>query len=155
MDRHVLVSAMAAFVLTAGCATAPTGGPVPAPPPPPAPTPSAADSECPATGTSKKEHGKLATLLVDRNAKPDFDCVDIKLKNTAVIWTGDAGVKTLLVLFKSPTAGLTPPNPSCFEATCILPRQNHKAKGEFSYEISVVLEDETPVTADPRLIINP
>jgi hypothetical protein len=146
---------MAALALTVGCTTAPKVEPVPpAPPPPP---PSAANVECPATPIPKKEHGKLVVMLVDRNARPEFDCVDIKFENTAVIWTGDADVKELRVFFKNPTAISTPRPPSCSlsHPTCLLPLQNHNMKGEFSYGISVVLKDETPVTADPKLIINP
>ena len=154
MDRRVLLSAMAVFALTVGCATAPKIEPAPPAPPPPAPAPSVKDPECPAIG-GKKEHGKYAVIVVDKDGKPDVECLDIKFKNTAVIWIAGADVDTVQIVFKNVVVGETPPNPDGPAAACVLPRKSHKGKGSFDYEIVVVRDDRTTAAFDPKLIINP
>jgi hypothetical protein len=166
MDRRVLVSAVVAFSFALGCgrsAQEQAKPAEPAPPPPPAATaaapaqeqaPAQAETSLPAPcKKTKKEHGPSVQISVGRDAQPEYDCLDIKLKNTSVTWApGDPDITQIAVTFKNPTVD-TPPDPAP-GPTCTLPKKDHKAAGTFEYGITVTLKNGEKHTVDPRLIIN-
>lgn len=157
MDRHVLVSAMAAFVLTAGCATAPTGDPVPAAPPPP--VVEAAQQISPCTVVP----GRIALFKVDPAGTITPDCYEISKKNdTIVIWSGLSPIESLKVAFKEcagePKPDKLPDDPPCAEFVCALDPKAYKdiaKKTTVCYTYVVTIPGQAPKPYDPRLIINP
>lgn len=153
MDRRVLVSAMMAFVLTMGCATARAQTTQPSSTPAPV-----------AQGEPKPEKAfaaGLAQIWIDKNAQPEFEAVTIEKGKTDVLWYGRDGVKHLLIAFKPRCPGeapppRTPPDPTCNGRECALDKVKHQyIEGRFCYAVVVVRDDGSVKSVDPRLIINP
>ncbi len=161
MDRHVLVSALATFVLTAGCATAPAGEPVPAPPPPP--VVEGTRQVVPCTPISVPD--KIALFKVDQFGKVTPDCFELTKKNdTIVVWSGLSPIEALKITFKDcanePKPDKLPDAPLCDEFVCVLGPKAYKDtaknnKATVCYTYLVTLPGQAPKPYDPRLIINP
>lgn len=132
-------------VSLAGCAliSCSTAHPPPPPPPPPPPAPCAAAT------------GPVVNLAVDTRAAVNPDCVELRAGSTDVVWTAAPGVRYLLVAFK-PGVSDRIPDPVCAGATCILEKVRIRQRaGEYLYTATVVLDDGTPASNDPKLIIKP
>ena len=148
MDRRVLVSAMAVFILTTGSSVARAQ---------PAPKPLQKET----TRSEKVVLGGQAEIWIDKDANPEAETLTIQKGTTDVVWYGRDGVKNLLIAFKPACPGQTsppkrPPDPSCAQDECTLEKGKHKFRqGTFCYAIVVVRDDGTVKSLDPRIIINP
>ncbi len=161
MDRHVLVSALAAFVLTAGCATAPTREPAPASPPIPVVEETRQVSPC----TVISDPDRIALFKVDPAGTITPDCFEITKKNdTIVVWSGLSPIEALKITFKEcagePKPDKLPDAPLCEEFVCVLGPKAYKdvaktKKTTVCYSYLVTLPGQAPKSYDPRLIINP
>jgi hypothetical protein len=168
MDRRVLVSAMVALSFALGCgrsAQEQAARPAePAPPPPPAPAAAAPETR-PAKTEYRKVKGEIAVIRIGNDGQPDAATLEIeefKKNETTIVWVADCGAEALTVTFKQECDGEPKPenikNPPCQGIACAIDakRVDPKKTIHLCYNVILTLPGQsTPITIDPKLIINP
>jgi len=173
MDRGVLLSVITALSLALGCGrSAQEQAPKPAetaPPPPPAATVATPPPTTPGPKSTppayRKSNSEIALIKIGLDGKPDPETLeldDFNGKQTVVVWVADCAAEKLDVTFKTECDGYPKPgnikDPPCTDIACAIDAKRIDTKKTIHLCYNVILKlpgQPTPITIDPKLIINP
>jgi len=158
MKRRFPGLAMLTLPFLVGCASSsPTPPPPPAPPPPPV--------QAPAAGSQAGRTLAIAVVGIDAAGKADPDVLelsDYKKNSTIVVWTAPCGATKLAISFKASCEGESKPpgvgDPVCEGAVCAIGAKELSKitkRTTLCYGVTLEMPEKPPVSADPKLIVNP